>query len=152
MFILNFQWNLKVNLLMHMICFAVETFQVPIQLQRLEPLAISLALWNIQWDWISVIQGRPAHAKGCRGILPCLHSLRYSGLLRGRWLPDWSSSQPETEKVKGNRTLVSVCAPWAGSYGSLIPRAEWVLFTSYFTESQLSENVLTVSKWHFYVA
>lgn len=33
-----------------------------------------------------------------------------------------------------------------------IPKAEWVLFTSYFTESQFSENVLTVSKWHFYVA
>lgn len=51
---------------MHITCFIVETFQGPIQLQRLLPLTMSLALGSSQWNRISV-QGSPAQAKGCTG-------------------------------------------------------------------------------------
>lgn len=149
MYILNFQWNLKVSFLTYITYFTVETSRSH---SAPKTSAVSHISSPLKEDWISVIQGSPAHAKGCMGNLPCLNGLRCSGLPKGRWLPDWWSSHPETEGVKGNRTTVGVCTSWAGSYGSLIPRAEWVLFTSYFTESQFSENVLTVSKWHFYVA
>ena len=102
--------------------FIVDTFQGPIQLQGLASLTVSLALQNNQWDWISVVQGSSAQAKGCMGICPCLSSLRCSGLLRGRWLPGWWSSHPDPERVKGCKTAVRMCASWAGSYGSLIPQ------------------------------
>lgn len=118
---LNFQWNFKVNLLIHATCFTVETFQGPIQLQGLVPLAISLDLWSNQWDWISVMQGSLVQAKDCLGIWPRHSSFRCSGVLRGRWLPDWWSSHLETGRVKGNRAPVGECAPWTENYGPLVP-------------------------------
>lgn len=49
-YILNFQWNFKVNLLMHATYFIVDTFQSLIQLQELLPLAIPRNLWSNPWD------------------------------------------------------------------------------------------------------
>lgn len=143
---------MKVNLLIHTTCFTVETFQGPIQLQVLVPLTVSLAFWNNQRDWISVIQGsllrlRTAWGSGlalvASGVQICWEA---DGCLVG---DHPILSQNESKEAR----LQLVCVPpEQETVAPLSPRAEWVLSTSYFTESQFSENVLTVSKWHFYVA
>lgn len=55
--ILSFLWNVKASLLIHTTCFIQLRLSSSIQLQRVVPLTLSLALWSNQWGWISGIPG-----------------------------------------------------------------------------------------------
>lgn len=154
---IHFQQNKRISFLLHILnfCWMVSQpyscnllrgwdFHKTTQDHRAVPLTGPRALWSKAVGRIE-FQARRKALLGLSAAWGSGFGLTdwCSSLLRGRWLLDWPSSHDGTER-EGSRTAVGVQPPERklGFFHLLW----WGASTSYFTESQFSENVLTVSK------